>query len=87
MTWYNPPTKEWREATARRVPEQMAPERCVTRDDCVSPDHVYLVGSDLTGRVRIRVELSREDASRWWVRVIRHWLAWRYDAMDIRLVK
>jgi hypothetical protein len=87
MAFYNPPTKLWREASARRVPEQMAPESCVTYDDCVAPDCVSLVGSDLSGRVRIRVVLSRDDASTWWVRVIRHWLAWRYDAAEIRLVK
>lgn len=87
MTWYNPPSNRWREASARKVPEQMAPERCVTYDECVSPHQVVLVGTDTTGRVRVRVELAREDASGWWIRVIRHWLAWRYDATDIRLVK
>jgi hypothetical protein len=72
--------------SARRVPGPMAPERCVTQDDCVSPQCIVLVGRDLDGKVRIRVELSREDASSWWLKVIRHWLAWQYSATEIKLV-
>jgi hypothetical protein len=72
--------------TRRPVPGPMAPERCVTYDDCVSPNHVVLVGEDMKGVVRIKIELSREDASTWWVKVVRHWLAFQYGAADIRIV-
>lgn len=70
----------------RPVPNMMAPERCVTNTDSVSADHVILIGRDLTGAVRVKVELSREDASVWWVKVIRHWLAWQYGASEIKLI-
>jgi hypothetical protein len=71
---------------ARRVPGPMAPERCITSAECVSPDHVVLIGRDLNGVVRIKVELSREDVSMWWAKVIRHWLAWHYGASEIKIV-
>ena len=72
---------------ARPVPSQLAPERCVTTQPVVSPDHLMLVGRDLDGRVRIRVELASEDVSSWWIKVIRHWLAWSYGASEIKIVK
>jgi hypothetical protein len=70
----------------RPVPQQMAPDRCVTTQECVSCDMVALIGRDLQGVVRVRVELSREDACDWWVRVLRHWLAWKHGACEVRLI-
>lgn len=70
----------------RPVPQQMAPERCVEMERCVSPEYVTLVGLDLTGTIRVKVELHRADVSAWWVKVIRHWLAWQHGACDIRIV-
>lgn len=72
--------------TMRPVPSQLAPGRCVQFEDSISPDHLILIGRDLNGIVRVRVELSREDASTWWVKVIRHWLAFQYGAAEIRIV-
>jgi hypothetical protein len=63
----------------------MAPERCVTTRDSLA-GVVELVGRDLTGAIRIRVLLPREDVTNWWVKVIRHWLACRYGAAEIRLL-
>jgi hypothetical protein len=85
VSFYCPPPKYWREAAQRPVPGPMAPERCVTTRDCLG-DVVELVGRDLDGRIRIRVFLSRDDVSAWWVKVIRHWLAWRYGAAEIKLL-
>lgn len=71
----------------RRVPSQMAPERCVTVADSVCPDVVQLIGRDLSGVIRIRIEIARADASPWLIRVIRHWLAWAHNATEIRIVR
>ena len=73
--------------SARRVPGQMAPERCVEYENGVGPDNVVLIGVDLSGVVRVKIELTREDASAWWLKVVRHWLAWQYGASEIRIVR
>jgi hypothetical protein len=65
----------------------MAPEDCVTLMHSVSPEYVVLVGRDLAGQVRVKVELSRADASEWWVETIRHWLADQYGAPELRLLR
>lgn len=70
----------------RPVPNPLAPERCITVAECVSPHHVVLVGRDLQGIVRVRVELASEDVTAWWFKVVRHWLAWHYGACDIKIV-
>lgn len=71
----------------RPVPSLMAPERCVTSSASIDAGYTVLIGRDLTGRVRVKVELSADDVSSWWLRVIRHWLAWQYGAAEITLVK
>jgi hypothetical protein len=71
---------------ARRVPGPLAPDRCITRAESVSPHHVVLVGRDLTGVVRVKLELHRDDVSLWWLKVLRHWLAWCYGASEIKIV-
>lgn len=71
----------------RPVPGPMAPERCVMTQPCVSPHCTVLVGRDLQGVVRVKVELATEDISSWWLKVIRHWLAWHYGAADIKLIR
>lgn len=73
--------------TPRPVPNQMAPERCVTSSPSISDGHTVLIGRDLEGRVRIKVELEADDVSPWLLKVIRHWLAFQYGASEIRLVK
>lgn len=70
----------------RPVPGPMAPERCVTIGECVSPQHVVLVGRDLNGAIRVKVELAAEDVTVWWFKVIRHWLAWHHGACEIKIV-
>lgn len=72
--------------SARRVPGPLAPERCVGIQRCVSGTHTRLVGCSLDGVVRVEVILAKGDASTWWVKVIRHWLAWYYGASEIRIV-
>jgi hypothetical protein len=71
---------------ARRVPSQLAPERCIGYEHGVAGQSVVIVGSDLDGHVRIKVEVAREDVSSWLVKVIRHWLAWYYGASEIKIV-
>ncbi len=71
---------------ARPVPGPLAPAHCVTLAECVSPDAVLLIGRDLSGTVRIKIELSAEDVSTWWIKVVRHWLAWAYGASEIKIV-
>ncbi|MDQ2667393.1 MAG: hypothetical protein M3Z05_15450 [Gemmatimonadota bacterium] len=61
----------------------LAPERCITNADSVSQDHVTLVGRDLEGVLRVKVELARDDASEWWVKVMRGWLARDYGATPL----
>lgn len=70
----------------RPVPGPMAPERCVTSFPTVSPETTMLVGRDLQGRVRIRLEVASDDVSPWLLKVIRHWLAWHYGASEIKIV-
>lgn len=70
----------------RPVPGPLAPERCVTLGECVSPNHVLIIGRDLNGVVRVKVELAAEDVSAWWLKVVRHWLAWCYGASEIKIV-
>jgi hypothetical protein len=71
----------------RPVPGPLAPAELVTVEQCVAGcGGVVLVGRDLEGNVRVRIDLAREDASSWWFKVIRLWLAWRYKAVRIRLV-
>jgi hypothetical protein len=53
---------------------------------CVAGTHIAIVGFDLKGVMRIRIELARGDASGWLIKVVRHWLAWRYGAAEIRLL-
>jgi hypothetical protein len=65
----------------------MAPERCVTSSPSIGEGYTVLIGRDLHGTVRVKVELAAGDVSSWWLRVIRHWLAWQYGASEIRLVK
>ena len=72
--------------TRRPVPGPMAPERCITQNDSVSPDHVVLIGRDMAGIVRVKLELHRDDVSAWWLKVLRHWLAWCYGASEIKIV-
>lgn len=65
----------------------MAPERCVTSQSAVSSECIILTGRDTAGVVRCRVELERDDtAVLWWIRVLRHFLAWRYGACEIKLI-
>jgi hypothetical protein len=70
----------------RPVPGQLAPERCITRSDSVAPQHVVLVARDLTGAVRMKVEVHQDDVSVWLLKVLRHWLAWAYGASEIKIV-
>jgi len=72
--------------TRRPVPGPLAPERCVGLDHSISSAHIVIVGCDLSGVVRVKIELSREDASGWWIKVVRHWLAWCYGAVEIKIV-
>lgn len=87
-TFYRPPLQH-RPANGvirRPVPSPLAPERCLNKAESVSADHVVLIGRDLTGVVRIKVELHRDDVSAWWLKVLRHWLAWCHGASEIRIV-
>jgi hypothetical protein len=70
----------------RRVPNQMAPERCVQYAKGVGGGTVILLGCDLEGTIRVRVELAADDLTVWWLRVIRHWLAWYYGVSEIKIV-
>lgn len=70
----------------RRVPSQLAPERCIGYEHGVTTHTVVIIGRDLKGAVRIRVELSRDDVSLWFIKVIRHWLAWWCGASEIKIV-
>lgn len=70
----------------RPVPGALAPLECLSIESSVARDCVVLVGRDLKGHVRVKVELSRVDASSWWGKVIRLWLAWRYGCAKIRLL-
>lgn len=70
----------------RPVPGPLAPERCVEYQPGVGGSTVTLIGKDREGTVRIRVELATDDASAWWLKVIRHWLAWAYSAGEIKIV-
>jgi hypothetical protein len=70
----------------RPVPGPLAPERCVSFEPDVVPDSVWLVGHDLQGKVCIRMQLPRRDVSAWWIKVVRHWLAWYHGATEIRIV-
>lgn len=71
----------------RPVPGPLAPADLVTIEECLAGcGGVVLVGRDLEGNVRIRIDLAREDATSWWFKVIRLWLAWRYNAVHIRLL-
>jgi hypothetical protein len=82
----HPPRRECRSAIVPRpVPGPLAPERCVQYDNGVGGT-VVIVGSDLSGEVMVRVILRREHASAWWLKVIRHWLAWCCGASEIRIV-
>lgn len=63
----------------------MAPERCVQYERGVAGT-LILVGVDAKGVVRVRVMLASDDVSSWWLKVIRHWLAWAYGASEIKIV-
>lgn len=85
-TYFPSPRRLPANGVARRpVPSQMAPERCVQREEGIG-DTVVLLGLDLRGRVRVKVELASEDVSFWWLKVIRHWLAWSCGACEIKIV-
>lgn len=88
-TFYLPPIRRTPASgvAPRPVPNQMAPECCVTSSASIDDRYAVLIGRDLSGRVRIKVELAADDVSSWWLRVIRHWLAWQYGASEIKLVK
>jgi hypothetical protein len=70
----------------RTVPNQLAPERCITHVKSMAPEYVVLVGRDLSGTIRVKLELHRDDVSVWWLKVLRHWLAWAYSASEIKIV-
>jgi hypothetical protein len=71
----------------RPVPGPLAPERCVQYVHGVGEGAtVVLLGVDLKGKVRVKVELASDDVSTWWLKVIRHWLAWCYGASEIKIV-
>jgi hypothetical protein len=74
-------------AEARRIPGPMAPADLVEIHDSSFPTHFRLLAHDLDGNVRIEMLVEREDMDsvRWFVRVLRHWLAWRHKATRIRL--
>lgn len=66
----------------------LAPAKCVIVQDCPVPEMVALVASDLSGRVRFRIELPREDAvDGWWIRLIRWALAVRHGSAEIQLLR
>jgi hypothetical protein len=73
--------------TRRLVPGPLAPERCVTLAECVSQEHVVLVGRDSDGIVRVKVELAAEDVTSWWFKLIRHWLARHYRVSGTTAVR
>lgn len=72
--------------SARPVPGPLAPDRCVQYEHGVGHGTVVLLGLDLSGTVRVKVEMSAGDVSSWWLKVIRHWLAWCYGASEIKIV-
>lgn len=77
-----------RGATDRRrrsAPRPLAPIDRVTVEECVSSDTVAIVGRDLEDTMRIRIEVSREDATSWLFKVVRLWLMRRHHVTRIRL--
>ena len=65
----------------------LAPDRCVTSSPSIAEGYTVLVGRDLSGTVRVKVELASGDVSSWWLSAIRRWLAWRYGSAELKLVK
>ena len=82
----NPVTLDGLSPVGRSRP--LAPRSCVTTQECPAEGQVALVARDLEGRIRLRIELAREDvADGWWFRLLRWALALRYGAAEIRLLK
>jgi hypothetical protein len=73
----------------RHVPGPLAPAELVKIEDCFSPTFVRLVAHDPGGVNRLELYIEREDLTsvRWFVKVLRLWLAWRHNAIILRVLR
>lgn len=73
----------------RHVPGPLAPVELVEIQECFSPTFVRLIARD-PGRVnRLELYVERDDVAsiRWFVKVLRLWLAWRHNAIILRVLR
>jgi hypothetical protein len=73
----------------RHVPGPLAPAELVKIEDCFSPTFVRLTAHDPGGVHRLELYIEREDLAsvRWFVKVLRLWLAWRHNAIILRVLR
>jgi hypothetical protein len=73
----------------RHVPGPLAPSELVEIQDCFSPTSVRLIAYDPGGVNRLEIYVEREDLAsiRWFVKVLRLWLAWRHNAIVLRVLR
>lgn len=77
------------EPTLRPVPHQMSDPELVTFESCNAPEWVRLVANDLDGTRQASLEIRRADVTSvaWFMKVLRHWLAWRHYAIRLKILK
>jgi hypothetical protein len=61
------------------------PRDCVRQFPTLKEDITQLVGYDVSGQPRIKIELPREDAG-WWESLIMRYVRWKYGR-PIRIVR
>ena len=88
------PVQSWQEyppaaTEPRHVPGPLAPVELVEIQDCFSPTFVRVIARDPSGANRLELYIERDDSAsiRWFVKVLRMWLAWRHKAIALRLLK
>lgn len=68
------------------IASDIQPRDCVLEFPSVSPDHVMLIGFDMDGRARIKVELEVSDAGPEWDRWLLKYVRRKYGK-TLRLMK
>lgn len=67
--------------------DDLAPASCVELDDVVGEDSIILTGRDpITGKVRLKIWMAKEDASPEWGLWIRRWLT-KKSRLALRLLR
>jgi hypothetical protein len=83
----HPRTGQFDEGFSERIYSQPKedPQDCVKHAQSVDPEMTVMIGYDIHGVVRVKVEVAERDAA-WWERLMIRYMRWRFGR-PMRLVR